>query len=450
MAGRGLAWYFPDRKRRQEIFHIALPIIGGMASQNILNLVDAGMVGSLGNAALAAAGMGGFANFMAISVILGLSTGVQAIASRRLGEGRLNETAVPLDGGLLMALVLGLPLSALLIYFSPQIFSLLNDDPEVVQLGSGYLQVRLIAMVGVGMNFAFRGYWSAVKLSKLYMGTLIIMHITNIALNWVLIYGNLGAPKMGVVGAGLATTISIYLGTFIYFSLAMRHAREAGFLHRIPRRETLITMLRVSIPSSIQQLFFATGMTALLWIVGQIGTRELAATHVLLTLSLVALLPAMGAGIAGASLVGHALGRKDIEDAARWGWNVACLAALIGFAIGLPAALFHKQILSLFLRDPATLALASLPLLLSASLIWFDTAGMTLFNAHLGAGDSRPVMVISIVTQWLLYLPLAYWLGPVLGHGLLSIWLLQIAYRWLQAGLFALSWARGHWARVEV
>ena len=86
MAGRGLGWYFPNRERRREIFHIALPIIGGMASQNILNLVDAGMVGSLGNAALAAAGIGGFANFMAMSVILGLATGVQAIASRRGGR----------------------------------------------------------------------------------------------------------------------------------------------------------------------------------------------------------------------------------------------------------------------------------------------------------------------------------------------------------------------------
>ena len=450
MAGRGFAWYFPNRERRQEIFSIALPIIGGMASQNILNLVDAAMVGSLGNAALAAVGIGGFANFMAISLILGLATGVQAIASRRVGEGRHSETAVPLDGGLLMALVLGLPLSALLIYFSSEIFSLLNDDPEVVQLGSGYLQVRLVSMVGVGMNFSFRGYWSAVKLSKLYMGTLIVMHLTNLLLNWILIYGNLGAPEMGVVGAGLATTISIYLGTIIYFILALKYARDAGFLRRIPRRETLATMLKVSIPSSIQQLFFATGMTALFWIMGQIGTRELAATHVLMTLSLVAILPSMGAGIAGASLVGHALGRNDVEDAARWGWNVACLAALLGLAIGLPAAVFHRQILSLFLHDPATLTLASMPLLLSASLIWFDAAGITLFNAHLGAGDSKRVMIISIVTQWALYLPLAYWLGPVLGQGLLTLWLLQIAYRWVQAGLFAQSWARGHWTRVRV
>jgi Na+-driven multidrug efflux pump len=188
----------------------------------------------------------------------------------------------------------------------------------------------------------------------------------------------------------------------------------------------------------------------LLWIVGQIGTKELAATHVLMTLSLVAILPAMGFGIACASLVGHALGAKDPQDASRWGWNVAIMAALIGLAIGLPAALFREPILSLFLREPSTLALAMGPLLLSSLLIWFDAAGMTLFNAHLGAGDSKPVMVISIVCQWLIYLPLAYVLGPVMGYGLMMIWSLQVAYRLLQASLFAASWHRGQWSEVQV
>jgi putative MATE family efflux protein len=447
---RGWNWYFPDQGRRRQILHIALPIIGGMASQNVLNLVDAAMVGSLGDAALAAAGMGSFANFMAISFILGLSTGVQAMASRRLGEGRDSETAIPLDGGLLLALTLGLPMSLILISFSPEIFALLNDDPEVVNLGSGYLQIRLAGMVGVGMNFSFRGYWSAVKMTRFYMSTIITMHVVNIFLNWVLIYGNLGAPTLGVYGAGLATTISIYLGTVIYFVLAFVKSRSAGFMHGIPGRETMITMLRVSLPSSIQQLFFATGMTVLFWIVGQMGTSELAATHVLMTLSLVAILPAMGFGIAGASLVGHALGRGEKEDASRWGWNVAAMACVMGLVIGSIAAVFHKPILSVFLHDPETLAIATWPLLLTALFIWFDAAGMTLFNAHLGAGDSRRVMVITIVCQWLFYLPLAYLLGPIMGFGLMVIWVLQMTYRLVQAVLFGVYWKRGAWAHVQM
>lgn len=449
-AGRPLGWYWPGRERRSQIWEIALPIMGGMASQNVLNLVDAAMVGSLGDAALAASGIGSFANFMSIAVILGLATGVQAMAARRLGEGKVDETAVPLNGGLLLALLLGIPLSLILIYFTPEIFGVLNDDPEVVALGVGYLQVRLAAMVGVGMNFSFRGYLSAVKLSRFYMQTLLIMHTVNVFLNWVLIYGNLGAPKLGVMGAGLATTISIYLGTTIYFIIALRKSRDAGFFARIPGMDSLKTIMRVSLPSSVQQLFFATGMVTLFWIVGQIGTPELAATNVLMTLTLVAILPAIGLGIAGASLVGHALGREDAEDAARWGWNVAALAGLVGLGIGIPAIAFHAPLLGVFLKDPATLAIAVTPLLVTAALISLDAAGMTLFNAHLGAGDSKRVMVISLSCQWLLFLPVAYVVGPVLGGSLLAVWTLNVGYRLLQAGLFARSWRRGRWAGVQV
>ena len=83
--------------------------MGGMMSQNILNLVDIGMVGHLGDTALAATGIGSFTNYLAISFIIGLSAGVQALAARRLGEDRLSETAVPLNGGLMLALIIGVP-----------------------------------------------------------------------------------------------------------------------------------------------------------------------------------------------------------------------------------------------------------------------------------------------------------------------------------------------------
>lgn len=441
---------FPDRDRRRRILGLALPIIGGMVSQNVLNLVDTGMVGTLGNAALAATGLGSFVNFLAMSVILGISAGVQAMAARRLGEGRHDETAVPLNGGLLLALLFGLPLSLACISLAPAFFELLNDDPAVVAAGTPYLEVRLAAMVGVGMNFAFRGYWSAVHLTRLYFGTLVFMHSLNIFLNWVFIFGNLGAPAMGVTGAGFATTLSIYTGTLCYFVLALRNARSHGFMHAVPRRETLGTMIRVSLPSGLQQLFFSGGMVVLFWIVGMIGTRELAAANVLMHLVLVGILPLLGLGLAAASLVGNALGRDEVDDARLWGWNVALLGLVLALAIGLPAALLRDQILSVFIHDPVTLALARGPLLISALMIWTDALGMVLFNAHMGAGDTRRVMLVSVSYQWLFFLPLAYLAGPVWGGGLLTVWLLQGLYRLLQTLTIMHFWRRGDWAAVRV
>lgn len=441
---------FPARERRTRVWAIALPIMGGMMSQNILNLVDIGMVGRLGDTALAATGIGSFSSYLAISFIIGLSAGVQALAARRLGEERHTETAVPLNGGLMLALILGLPLCLLLIWASPWAFSFLTEDPEVMALGTPYLQVRIAAMVAVGMNFSFRGYWSAIHMTGVYLKTLLMMHALNIFLNWVLIFGNLGAPELGVFGAGLATTISVYCGTLIYISFAVRHAMDKGFLRQMPSRAILWQQFRLSLPASMQQVFFSAGLVTLVWIVGQIGTQEVAAINVLMTFHLTVLLPAFGIALAATTLVGNALGRKDIDDAARWGWDAAVLTAIYGVIVGLILIPLARPILSVFLTNPETAELAHLPMVLWALAIGFDTMGMVLMNALIGAGDTRRSMWISILAQWAFFLPLAYLVGPVWGFGLLGVWILNAIYRAGQALVCAHQWHRRKWAGIDI
>jgi putative MATE family efflux protein len=441
---------FPDRERRKLVWGIALPIMGGMMSQNILNLVDIGMVGRLGDAALAATGIGSFTNYLAISFIIGLSAGVQALAARRLGEERHSETAIPLNGGLLLALLMGIPLCLVLIAATPWAFNFLTDDPAVRELGTPYLQVRIASMVAVGMNFSFRGYWSAIHMTGVYLRTLLIMHAINIFLNWVLIFGNLGAPELGVFGAGLATTISLYIGTALYFFFAFRHAVDKGFLHGMPSRSTLWQQFRLSLPSSMQQLFFSAGLVTLVWIIGQIGTAEVAAVNVLMTFHITAILPAFGVALAATTLVGNALGRDNIEDAERWGWNCAAMTFIYGITLSLLLIPLAEPLLGIFLTNPETRRLAHLPMILWASVIAFDTAGMVLMNALIGAGDTRRSMWISVIWQWAFFLPLAFVVGPVLGLGLIGVWILNGVYRAAQAVNCATQWAGRKWTHVKI
>jgi putative MATE family efflux protein len=436
--------------RRKRIFGLAFPIIGGMLSQNVLNLVDTAMVGGLGDAALAGVGLGGFANFLLSAFILGLSSGVQAIAARRVGEGRRQETAIPLNGGLLVALVVAVPWSVLLIALAPQYFPLLADDPAVVEQGVPYLRARLFAMFALGMNFAFRGYWNAVDQSMLYMRTLISMHVLNIFLNWLLIFGNLGAPELGATGAGISSAIATVFGTVSYLLLGRRYANDAGFLHGLPDRQTLATIVRLAAPAGLQQFFFAAGMTVFLALVARMGTSELAATKVIIDLILVGILPGLGFGLAAASLAGQAIGRRDPQDAKQWGWDVTKIAVLIVGLLSIPAVIAPDWILRGFIHEPSTLALAENPLRLVAASLCLDSVGMVLMNALMGAGDVKRVTLIATGFQWLIFLPAVYLLGPVMGLGLVFVFAAQIGYRALQSLTFALMWERGRWQSIEI
>lgn len=439
-----------EASRRQRILALALPIVGGMLSQNLLNVVDTAMVGFLGNAALAAVGLGSFVVFMCQALILGISTGVQTLAARKKGEGQIDRAAKILNTALLLVLVAAPVLSVIFIQLAEPLYPFLNKDASVIEQGVPYLEWRLAATVFVGMNFAFRGYWNALDLSRLYMKTLIIMHACNIFLNYVLIFGNFGSPALGVTGAGMASAISMAIGTAIYFYLGLAHARKDGFLRGLATRQETHSLIRISGPSSLQQLFFAAGFVAIFWIIGKVGTTELAAANVLITVTLFAILPGLGLGLACTTLVSQALGRGDREDAYRWAWDVAKVTVVVMTVLGLPMWLIPDLVSSIFIHDAATRDVARWPMRLVGLTMPIEALGFAFMHGLLGAGDAKGVMYVSIGIQWLLLIPLAYLIGPILGFGLLAIWLLQGGTRSMQSAIFLLKWKSRQWQQIIV
>lgn len=444
-------------QRLHRILGLALPIIGGMVSQNVLNLVDTAMVGRLPDpaAALGAVGIGGFANFAAMAVLLGLSTGVQATAARRKGEGKCDEMARPLNAGLAIAAVAAPVLSVILCLLTPWIYPFLVEDPAVIALGVPYLQIRLLSMVFVAMNFAFRGYWNAVDMARVYMTTLVVMHAVNIALNYVFIFGHFGAPQLGVAGAGLASAISTVVGTSVYAYMGSRLARGAGFLRFKPSWVEVRRLISLSLPNSVQQLAFSSGMLATFVIIARLGTVELGAANILINVMLVALLPGMGFGLASATLVGQALGRNDAADAERWGWDVCRVSAAVLTLLAIPMWVAPQMIISLFLSaqqagGDAIVEAATFPMRLVGLSMTVEAAGMVFMHSLLGAGDTRRVMKVAVLMQWGVFLPVAWLIGPVLGGGLTAVWFAQIAYRGVQAGVFAKYWTDRRWSAVNV
>ena len=322
-----------------------------MGSSALLSLVDTAMVGWLGNAELAGVGLGSFASWIYLGFFQGLTIAVQALVSRRVGQGRIDEAGASLNAALLLLAIVA-PSSAVILWVAtPSLFALLNNDPAVLAAGVPYLRWVIAQSLFTGAIYAFNGFWNGIGRSRMYIAPLVVMHVTNAVLAYALIFGHFGLPAMGTEGAGLATALASVVGCALYFVLAHRHARPFGFMRARPTRDEFGAVMRLAVPGGLQQLFDTLALTLMYRIVGSIGTIELAAYAVLINLVGLVGLPAFALGSAGAALVGQALGRGNIDDASRWAWDVLRVGAIGLALIGAPFWLVPDLLLSIWLHE---------------------------------------------------------------------------------------------------
>ena len=445
-------WFPRDRSR--ELLALAVPILLGMASQTVLNLVDTAMVGRLGPAPQGAAGLGSFAFWVLANLIIGVGTGVQATVARRDGEDDAEGAGAALDTGLVLAFAVGLPLGYLLAQAAPALFPLLSDDAEVVAGGSGYLAIRLMSVGAVAANYCFRGFFNGIGQSRVYMTTIAASHVANVFLNWVFIYGNLGAEPMGVRGAALASVLATVFATCLYtgLTLARRDVRRRFKPFRFasvtgPRVRALI---RIAWPEAIRGIGLMLGYLLFLRLHAAIDTRAVAAGTILVNLASTGFLPALGMGLACSTMVGRHLGRDEPDVARGFAW----LGVRITMAsLALPAvlaAVFAEPILGVFTQDALVIAAAKPALQLFAVSAVLDALPMVLVFSLLGAGATRFVAVVQITQQYLLLLPLAAALGLWLDLGVFGMWVAMLLSRIAVAGIAVRKLRGDDWTRIEV
>lgn len=420
----------------------------GMLSQSILNLVDAAMVGNLGADALAGVGIGSYAAFLTVSLVMGLSAAVQTLVARRMGAEQKDLAGKPLMAGLILGTLIALPLTLLFLTFSSSLMSLFSSDENVLTIANPYFEWRTYAIIAVAFNFCFRGYWAGIGETRSYLKVLLWMHIANVVFSYLLIFGisSLSIDGYGAVGSGMGTCLALFLGTIIYLILTLKKASHHGFSLHIPSKATMKSLTQLAIPNSLQQGFFSLGVSILFMIIGMVGSEQQAIGHILINLALLLILPCVGLGIASTSLVSHALGANKKEDAYQWGWEVVRLATFLMLLLGLPISLFADSILGLFTQDQALISLGTIPLQITGISIIFEVTAMVLIQALLGAGASKKVMAINFLMQWCLLLPLAYLVGPILGYGLLGIWCIQSLQRITSSMVYAALWRKRTWA----
>lgn len=443
----------PIKQRHKQILSLGLPLSAGMVSQSILSLVDTAMIASLDNAnALAAVGIASYATFLAVAMVLGLSIGVQALVARRIGSGDRQHFIEALHAGIILAGGLGLFLTAFFYSLAPWLVSLINGTAEVVEIGTDYLRYRILGICFIGINFAFRGFWNGIHDSASYIRILLLVHICNFLISYCLIFGAFGAPEMGAPGSGLGTTLSILIGTIAYLFLTYRHQKKQQLpFWQKPDRPLYGALLKLAIPNSLQQFFLALAISSLYFIIGLVSVEALAVGHAIINISLFIILPGNGLAQAATTLVSRALGEKNTESAKRWGWETAQVSVPVLFLLGLPLVIFPEQIIHLFVPDdPALRELARFPVQMAGAMAIFQSIIMSMSQALLGAGDNKRVMLLTTASQWLVMLPLAWFIGIWLGYGLDGIWVAQFIERVITSLLFMLLWHHNGWMNIKL
>lgn len=417
------------RKLIASILAMALPAIIEMALNTTLGVADTIMISRfVGKDGLSAVGFSNGILFPLIFIFTSFNTGATALISRSYGEknferlNRVGSQTVLLNG------LIGLVIMILSLTFSRSLFSIFDTTPAVTNMIQIYFSIVCYGMLAMFFSFSFASVLRGAGDTLSPMIITGIANLLNIIGNYVLIKGVWIFPSMGIAGAALSTTISRIIAVLIYVVICFwKHNRvKLKISYMGFQSDILRPLLKISGPGAMEQTLMQTSFIAISVIVSQLETVAEAAFRILITIESMSFMPAVGISIASATLVGKALGEKNPDLAVETGSIAYGLSILWGLIAGTAFLLFKRPFLLAFTTEASVIEAC----LFAMTLIAFNQPLLnfmiTISGALRGAGDTKAVMVISILRNWIIFVPFSYVFSISLNGGLSGIWVAEI------------------------
>jgi MATE family multidrug resistance protein len=392
---------------------VVLAELGWMA----MGTVDTLMVGRLNPLAIGAVGIGHalflVPSFFGVGLLLGLDTVVaQAFGARRLEDGHR-----ALFQGVYLSLFLTPPLTGVALWVLAPLAVVAGVDPRVLRIALPYLETVTWSLLPLLLYTALRRYLQAVGHVRPVMIALVSANLVNAAANWVLIFGHLGAPALGVEGAAWATLCSrTYMMILLALAVVRHDHSHRTRLWQVPRRlewARIRSLLRLGLPAALQITLemgvFATATT----LAGLLDPASLAAHQIALTAASVTYMVPLGVSAAGAVRVGQAVGRRDPDGAGASGFTA--LAGLLFLA-------FPEGLVRAFSSDRQVVAIGVRLLTVAAVFQLFDGIQVVTTGNMRGLGDTRTPMLANLAGHWLVGLPVGAGLCFGVGLGITGLW----------------------------
>ncbi|MDQ3068726.1 MAG: MATE family efflux transporter [Acidobacteriota bacterium] len=413
------------RRELKPMLALAIPVVTAEIGWIMMGIVDTIMVGPLGPAAIGAVGLGSTL-FMTPAVFgLGLLMGLDTFVSQAYGAGRIEECHRWLYNGVALAVIYSLPLM-LLVAGGMLLLPSFGFHGEVLAYLAPYLGTLIWSALPLMLYNAFRRYLQAMNVVRPVMVALITANLVNAAGNYLLVFGHLGFPALGVVGSAWATVFArVYMAAFLFLVILRRERAISTGLRDVPwwpEGARLVRLFRLGLPAALQITVEVGVFAAASALAGGVGTAAVAAHQIALNVASFTFMIPFGMSSAGAVRVGQAVGRGDLA-----GVHAAGKAALLiggGFMAfaGLVFVLVPRPLLHLFTRDEGVIAIGLSLLAIAAVFQLFDGVQAVSTGLLRGLGDTRTPMLWHLVGHWAVGLPLGYALCFWWGWGVPGLW----------------------------
>ena len=430
--------YIPFYRRNLKI---ALPVMFAQLGQAIVMLADTVMVGHLGTVELAAVSFGSSVFMIGFLFALGLSIGATPLIGKEYAAGEHRRSAIIFQNSILFDIGVSLVLGGIMWAVS-FFMDRMGQPDEEWPLAQEYFRISVYTLPFVLLFQSFRQFLEGIGNTKYAMVITLVGNILNIFLNWVLIFGKLGCPMLGVAGAAYATLIARILMSIAFVVLFFVKRPLIRYFYFFGKksfsRREIKGLAYMGIPIGSQMLLETLGMSLSSIMVGWFGAVALASHQIAMNLSSLTFMISSGLASATTIRVSHQIGVKDFKSMRKAGIASTHLSLLFSCACAIVLFFFRVQIASVFSVDPQVLELSSLLIAIVAIYQFGDGFQVVSIGALRGMSDVYAPMVVAIVCYLIVNLSMAYLLAVIFNWGAVGVWIAFMIELYLAAILLGL------------
>lgn len=454
------------------ILRLAMPTVVAMLSQSAVNEIDIYFFAHLPCPESSNAQAALLPSLLLVWLFGGslsaISVGTQALTARRFAEKRYDQAGAVLTNAAFFCLVAGVVFAIVGALTIHSLLGLILKVPEAHGIAYSYSRWRLLGIVSMAMTMALKAFFDGIGKTWVHLVSAVVMNVFNVLFCWMFIFGNLGAPRMGAPGAGLAAFIATWigLGIMLVYGGRERVKYQPIRLSNLSRKLTW-DILKLSIPAGAATVVMMVGFGLFAWVAGKLddgsakdvvatacGGREAvngAATTDIVGILKLTFTACIAFGTATATLVAQSLAAKRPDDASRFGWASVRLGLVLFGVVGLcEGVLFTPQILRFITHSEAVRVAAETPMRMMGIVTPVIAVAMILSEALFGAGNTKFVAAAQFCLVFFLLVPLAYVFGIKVGLGLNGMWAAAVSYAIGAAIVMTLKFRGGAWKSIDL